>query len=79
MSLYRYLQRQGGFPSAKETGLTPHATVEADKIAEKVVSEETYAPTKKRRYTTTFTDENKAKIGRYATENGVMMGVMTHL
>ena len=76
MSLYRYFQRQGGLPSTKETGLTPLATAEANKVVEKVInSEAAHGSTRKRRYITTYTGEDRAKIGRYAAENGNTMAV----
>ena len=70
MSLYRYFQRQGILPTARDTGLTSHTTAEANKCVEKVVSGTGQSATRKRKYTTTFTGEDRAKIGRYADENG---------
>lgn len=70
MSLYRYFQHQGGLPSAKEMGQTPLATAESNKVVEKVILEAAHGPTRKRRYVTMYTDEDRAKIRRYAAENG---------
>ena len=66
----RYFQCQGGLSTPRDTGLTPHTTAGTYKCVKKVVSGKGQDATRKREYTTTFTDEDRAKIGRYAAESG---------
>ena len=70
MSLFQYFKRQDGLPTAKETGLTPHATAEANRAVEKVLADDVTIRKGKRRYTTDFSSEDRAKIGKFAVENG---------
>ena len=65
--------------TAKDTGLSEHVVQEANKAVENAQKEQEVSeapPVKKRRkYTVTFTPEDRAKIGKHAAENGNVAAV----
>ena len=68
MSLLRYLnQTKTPLPTVHQTAIGEQATTEANRQVERVVGE--MQSGKRKRYTT-YTDKDKARIGRYAAENG---------
>ena len=72
MSLRKYFKPVNALPTPKESGLSMHATTEANKAVEKALWRETEAEStgRKRKYTSTFTPEERAAIWKYAAENG---------
>ena len=68
MSLLRYLRPSNALPTAEQTGLP----ASVNKVVNSAVQEslERDRTSRKRKYTTTFTPEVRASIGRYAAENG---------
>ena len=73
MSLLRYLKPVNRLPTADEARLSPGVAAEVNKAVEKALhaggASNAERP-KKRKYTTSFTPEDRAAIGRYAAENG---------
>ena len=62
MSLFKFLKPLSGrLPTAEETSLPENA----------VQNMQRKEPAGGRKYTTTFTAEDRAKVGKYAAENGV--------
>ena len=71
MSLYRYFQpSSANLPSAEEAGLGEALTAEANSAVREELERVSAARGKKRKRYTAFTDEERAKIGGYAAENG---------
>ena len=73
MSLHRFFKPLTCLPTAEETGLSASTVEETNKAVEEELGSQRSAsarPNKKRKYTTTFTPEVRAQIGRYAAENG---------
>ena len=74
MSPYRYFVRKGELPTPQDTGLKAHTITEANKRVNGILTK--HPPTneagtlRKRRYTATFTAEDREKIRKYAAENG---------
>lgn len=64
MSLLKYFK-----PSPSQTEIGKRLTAAANKEVERVTSAASSAERKRKRYAT-YTDEDRAKIGRYAAENG---------
>ena len=64
MSLRKYFKPANALPTPKESGLSMHATTEANKAVEKALWRETEAEStgRKRKYTSTFTPEERAAI-----------------
>ena len=58
-------------PTPEETGIGAVATKEANKAVQRVLNKQRcqQPPSKRRRYTT-FSDKQRAKVGKYAEENG---------
>ena len=73
MSLYRYFSRSTTLPTPEQAELSDSVVAEANKAVDKLLvqltSNRRTGPTK-RKYTTTFTAESRATIGKYAAENG---------
>ena len=73
-SILRYFKSSQ--PTAEETGLTSREVGAANKAVQKVIENVSAGASlrgrQKRKYTTTFTAEDRAKIGRYAAENGYL-------
>ena len=69
MSLLRYLKPVNRLPTADEARLSPGVAAEVNKVVEKALhaggASNAERP-KKRKYTTSFTPEDRAAIGRYA-------------
>ena len=63
MSLHKHFKPANALPTPKESGLSMHATTEANKAVE--------STGRKRKYTSTFIPEERAAIGKYAAENGM--------
>ena len=71
MSLLRYFKSANRLPTADEAGLPTTVTAEVNKAVEKALhGASKVEKSKKRKYTTAFTPEDRAAIGRYAAENG---------
>ena len=70
MSLLRYFKPANRLPTADEAGLPTTVTAEVNKAVEKAQhGASKVEKSKKRKYTTAFTPEDRAAIGRYAAEN----------
>ena len=67
MSLLNYFQPSKGLPTTEQTGLPARVLREANEAVKEALNA-TNVP-KKRKYTTAFTAEDRAAIGRYASEN----------
>ena len=67
MSLLRYFQSKTPLPTVHQTAIGDRATSEANRQVERVVGER---QSRKRKRYTTYRDEDRAQIGRYAAENG---------
>ena len=64
MSLFKFLKPLSDrLPTAEETSLPENAVRSANNAVQNMQ--------RKRKYTTTFTAEDRAKVGKYAAENGV--------
>ena len=74
MSILSYLKPVQRLPTPSEAGLPDSVTADVNQIVEKVLSDGekgTEARRKpKRKYTTSFSPEDRAVIGKYAAENG---------
>ena len=72
MSILTFFKPKRTLPTAENTGLSEHMTREANKAVESALQKESEAPPerKKRKYTTTFSPEDRAEIGKYASECG---------
>ena len=68
MSLFKYFKRAESLPTASQTGIGEQLTAAANKEVERAISTTTSSG-KRKRYAT-YTDQDRAKIGRYAAENG---------
>ena len=68
MSLLNYFQPSKELPTMEQTGLPARVLREANEVVKEALSA-TNVP-KKKKYTTAFTAEDRAAIGRYASENG---------
>ena len=72
MSLYKYFQpSSANLPSPEEVGLGETVTAEANSAVREKFGRIEAARGKKRKRYTAFTDEERARIGRYAAENGI--------
>jgi len=72
MALLRFLKPKSSLPSATDTGLGETTTKEANAAVERVLQEQsqpTGGRTRKRKVYTSFSDEQRAVIGRYAAEH----------
>ena len=76
MSLYQFFKPTTSLPTAEETGLSARIIKEANKAVKEVLTDQHSTSSsqsssgKKRKYTTSFPFEIRAKIGHYAAENG---------
>ena len=68
MSLLHYFKPISTLPMLEETGIGEAATKQANKAVQQVLESE-QPPSKQRMYTT-YSNEQQAKVGKYATENG---------
>ena len=76
MSIRNYLKPTNKLPTAAETGLPALAVESANSAVAKFGKKQLHhqdapAGSWKRKYTSTFTDEDRAKVGKYAAENSV--------
>ena len=70
MSLRRYFKPANKLPTAEETGLPTNVLKEVNQVVSDTVDRSGGATTgRKIKYTTTFSAEDRAAIGRYAAEN----------
>ena len=70
MSTLTFFKPIRKLPTAKNTGLSEHVSHEANKAVESAMQKESVAPPekKKRKYTTMFSPDYRAEIGKYASE-----------
>ena len=67
MSLLHFFKPLGQLPTADQTGLPAHAVTSANSAVKRALDgEDTDHARQKRKYTTTFTPENRAKVGKYS-------------
>ena len=72
-SVHHYFQRANKLPTAEKTGLPASVVKEVNKAVESVLERGESNPAdrgSKRKYTTTFTPDDRTEIERYADENG---------
>ena len=70
--LYRYFSGQS-LPTSEDTGLPSATVASANEAVQKAIvqnASEQPCASKKRKYTTTFAEEERAKIGKFAAEHG---------
>ena len=73
MSLLKFFKATNALPTAKDTGLLEHVIRVANKAVESAQKEQQpneAPPAKKKKYTTTFSPEDRTEIRRYAANNG---------
>ena len=69
MSLFKFLKPLSGrLLTAEETSFPENAVCSANNAVQNMQRKE---PAGGRKYTTTFTVEDRAKVGKYAAENGI--------
>ena len=68
MSLYRYFQRNPSLPTSQQTGIGNRATHEANKAVPEALASAKEGSRKRKKYTK-FSGEDRASIGKYASEN----------
>ena len=66
MSLYNYFHPVFSLPTSQQSGLSEHGTFEANKAVEQVSEKKAG---EKWKYSS-FTDEDRATVGKFAAENG---------
>ena len=69
MSLQCYLQSCSSLPTPQQMGIGEQATTEANTAAEEVTGDSGHCNGRKRKRYTAFSDENRAAIGRHASES----------
>ena len=70
--LYRYCASQS-LPTSEDTGLPGAAVASANEAVQKAIVQNTSEQprtSKKRKYTTTFAEEDRATIGKFAAQHG---------
>lgn len=67
MSIPSYFKPVLSLPTPEDTGIRVDATKAANKAVQRVLEQP--LPSKRCKYTT-FTDEQRVKVGKYAAENG---------
>ena len=72
MSLRRYFQPATTLPTASQTQLLPNVLKEVNQAVRAALQPKEYGgrQASKRKYTTSFTPEDRARIGKYASKNG---------
>ena len=71
MSILSFFKTTFPIPTADDTGIGLQATQKANEAVKRVMSEQqAKQPAKKRKIYTTFTDQQRPNIGKYAAENG---------
>ena len=79
MSLLKYFKPGNALPTVEQTELPNHAVCSANHAVERMLEKEKCeqgedsSGSRKCKYTMSFTAENRAKVGKYAAENGVAM------
>ena len=68
--IHRYFKPIAGLPRPSETNIGERATTEANTAVQNVLEKQQQTGKRKRKAYTSFGDEQRAKIGRYAAENG---------
>ena len=70
MSLRRYFKPANKLPTADKAGLSANVVREVNQVVTRTLERSEASAGKKRKYTTTFTPEDRAAIARYAAQNG---------
>ena len=70
MSLRRYFKPANKLPTADKAGLSANVVKEVNQVVTRTLERSEASTGKKRKYTTTFTREDRAAIARYAAQNG---------
>ena len=75
MSILNFLKPTNALPTAKDTGRSKQAIQEANKAVESILkgqeeADETPSSKKRRKYSMTFSPEDRAQIGKFAVGNG---------
>ena len=73
MSLRHYFKQKSNLPTSSQTQLPTNILSEVNQAVTAVLGHEEERSQRagtKRKYTKSFTPEDRAKVGRYATENG---------
>ena len=70
MSLRRYFKPANKLPTADKAGLSANVVKEVNQVVTRTLERSEASAGKKRKYTTTFTSEDRAAIARYAAQNG---------
>ena len=70
MSLRRYFKPTNKLPTADEAGLSANVVKEVNQVVTSALERSEASAGKNRKYTTTFTPDNRAAIGRYAANDG---------
>ena len=71
MSILSFFKPTCPIPTAEDTGIGLQATQKANEAVKHVMSEQqAKRPAKKQKIYTTFTNKQRANIGKYAAENG---------
>ena len=70
MSLRRYFKPANKLPTADKAGQSANVVKEVNQVVTRTLERSEASAGKKRKYTTTFTPEDRAAIARYAAQNG---------
>ena len=70
MSLRRYFKPANKLPTADKAGQSANVVKEVNQVVTRTLERTEASAGKKRKYTTTFTPEDRAAIARYAAQNG---------
>ena len=72
MSILHFFQRKLPLPTPQQTGIGERATKEANAAIQKEISADSagHGTSRKRKKYTSFTDNDRVMIGKYAAENG---------
>ena len=77
MSILKFFKLVNTLPTTEQIGLSEYAVCSANHAIERMLEKqncqqgEDLSSSRKRKYTMTFTAENRAKVGKHAAENGV--------
>ena len=69
MSILQFFQRKLPLPTPQQTGIGEQATIEANAAVQRETSADSATSRKRKKYTS-FTDNDRAIIGKHAAENG---------
>ena len=70
MSLRRYFKPANKLPTADKAGQSANVVKEVNQVVTRTLERTEASAGKNRKYTTTFTPEDRAAIARYAAQNG---------